>query len=318
MTTGAVGSAGGGSPFGRGREQMAGVGVAWPVEHLRHLALLDQLALGHDADPVGEAADDGEVVGDEQDRHAEPGLEVLEQLQDLRLDGDVQGGRRLVGDQEVGLVGQRHGDHHPLALAAGQLVREGAEPGFGLWDLHQPEELEGARARLLPAQAAVDEQHLADLALDRVQRVERGHRLLEDHADAAAADGAQEAVVAADQLLAVEADAPGRVRRQGIGQQLQDRQRGHRLARAALADDGQRAAAVEREGSVADGVECPLAGAEGHAQILDLEQGHQRKVLRGSNASRTASPANTRSESITASTMKPEMPSQGACKLLRP
>ena len=190
-----------------GGEQMAGVGVARPVEHLRHLALLDQLALGHDADPVGEAADDGEVVGDEQDRHAEPGLEVLEQLQDLRLDGDVQGGGRLVGDQEVGLVGQRHGDHHPLALAAGQLVREGAKPGFGLRDLHQPQELEGARARLLPAQAAMDEQHLADLALDRVQRVERGHRLLEDHADAAAADGAQEAVVAADQLLAVEADA---------------------------------------------------------------------------------------------------------------
>ena len=54
------------------------------------------------------------------------------------------------------------------------------------------------------------EQRLADLPLDRVQRVERGHRLLEDHADAVAADLAQEAVVAADQLLAVEADAAAR------------------------------------------------------------------------------------------------------------
>ena len=71
---------------------------------------------------------DVEVVGDEQHRHAEPGLQVLEQLEDLRLHGDVERGRRLVGDQEIGSIGERHGDHHALALPAGELVRIGAEP----------------------------------------------------------------------------------------------------------------------------------------------------------------------------------------------
>ena len=54
--------------------------------------------------------------------------DVLEQLEDLRLHRDVERGGRLVGDQQVGLVGERHGDHDALALAAGELVRIAREP----------------------------------------------------------------------------------------------------------------------------------------------------------------------------------------------
>ena len=61
------------------------------------------------------------------------------QLEDLRLHGDVERGGRLVGDQEIGLVGQRHGDHDALALAAGQLMRIAGEPRrrIGYADLRQ-------------------------------------------------------------------------------------------------------------------------------------------------------------------------------------
>jgi hypothetical protein len=41
-------------------------------------------------------------VGDEQQRHAVARLQALEQLQDLRLDGDVERVGRLVGDQRSG------------------------------------------------------------------------------------------------------------------------------------------------------------------------------------------------------------------------
>jgi hypothetical protein len=41
-------------------------------EHLLHRPLLDDLAAIHDADHVGDAAHDAEVVGDEQQAHAEP------------------------------------------------------------------------------------------------------------------------------------------------------------------------------------------------------------------------------------------------------
>ena len=59
-------------------------------------------------------------------------LEALEQLQDLRLGGDVERGRRLVGDQQLRLVGERHRDHRPLAHPAGELVRVVVDPARGL------------------------------------------------------------------------------------------------------------------------------------------------------------------------------------------
>jgi hypothetical protein len=39
-------------------------------------------------------------VGDDQDRHAEPALQVAQEVEDLGLDGDVERGGRLIGDQQ--------------------------------------------------------------------------------------------------------------------------------------------------------------------------------------------------------------------------
>ena len=46
-----------------------------------------------------------------------------EQLEDLRLDGDVERRRRLVGDDERGVHDERHRDQHALPHAAGELMR---------------------------------------------------------------------------------------------------------------------------------------------------------------------------------------------------
>ena len=77
----------------------------------------------HDHDAVGDLGDHAHVVGDEEHRHALLVLQRLDQLQDLRLDGDVERGGRLVGDQQLRPAGQRHRDHHALAHAAGEAVR---------------------------------------------------------------------------------------------------------------------------------------------------------------------------------------------------
>ena len=54
---------------------------------------------------------------------AEVGLQVLQQVDHLRLHRDVQRGHRLVGDDQVRVHGQRPGDADPLPLPAGELVR---------------------------------------------------------------------------------------------------------------------------------------------------------------------------------------------------
>ena len=88
-------------------------------EHALDVALLDDAALLHHAHPLRNFTHDAEIVGDEEERHAEPLLNVLQQRDDLRLHGDVERRRRFVGDEQIGFVGERHGDHYPLALAAG-------------------------------------------------------------------------------------------------------------------------------------------------------------------------------------------------------
>ena len=67
--------------------------------------------------------DHAEIVADQHQRHAGVAADAGEQGQDLRLDGGVERGRRLVGHQQIGLPGQRHGDHDALVLAARKLVR---------------------------------------------------------------------------------------------------------------------------------------------------------------------------------------------------
>ena len=121
-------------------------------------------------------------MGDQHDRHAELRLHLAQQVEDLRLDRHVERGRRLVGDQQFGAAGQRHRDHHALAHAARELVRVVVDPPLRRRDVHQAQHLDRPVDRLAPAEVLVQAHHLGDLLADRVDRVERGHRLLEDDA----------------------------------------------------------------------------------------------------------------------------------------
>ena len=50
-------------------------------------------------------------------------LDAFEQIDHLRLNGDIQGADRLIGDNQLRLHNQGPGDSHALALSAGKLVR---------------------------------------------------------------------------------------------------------------------------------------------------------------------------------------------------
>jgi hypothetical protein len=90
--------------------------------------------VAHHDHVVGNLAHHAQVMADEQHAHAVLVLQPGQQLHDLALDGHVQRRGRLVGDQQLGLAGQRHGDHHALLLAARQLVRIGLQAALRLGD----------------------------------------------------------------------------------------------------------------------------------------------------------------------------------------
>jgi hypothetical protein len=103
-----------------------------PGEHVRDRALLDDMAVFHDGNAVGEAAHQIEVVRDEDHGHTVAPLQFTKQVQNLHAQRHVQRSGRLIGQQQPGLAGQRHGNHGPLALPARQLVGKGLCPPFRL------------------------------------------------------------------------------------------------------------------------------------------------------------------------------------------
>jgi hypothetical protein len=140
--------------------------VQRPAEELLGGRQLDDLAEVHDRDPVGDVADDGEVVGDEEVRQVELVLQLDEEVEHLRLDRDVEGGDGLVGDDELGPQHERAGKPDPLALAAAELMR--VAPGRL-----------GAEADALEH---VDDGLVAPLALETVDPQAFSHEVAHVHA----------------------------------------------------------------------------------------------------------------------------------------
>src|SRR4029077_1456190 len=90
-----------------------------------------------------------QVVRDEQVRQLELFLQVLEQVDDLRLDRDVQSRNRLIANDERRGNRQSTSDADALALTPRKLVR--IPVGEVRIQPHQPQQLLHARPPLLPA-----------------------------------------------------------------------------------------------------------------------------------------------------------------------
>ena len=116
-----LGSVGGHGWYGA--EQLLCVRVLRAGKDLSYGACFEDLALAHDGDSRGYLADDGEIVAGEENGEAALALKTGEKRKDLCLNGDVERGGWLVGEQQLRLVNERHGDENALTLAAGELVR---------------------------------------------------------------------------------------------------------------------------------------------------------------------------------------------------
>ena len=208
------------------------------------------------------------------------------ELENLRLDGDIECCGRLVGDEEGGLAGERHRDHGALAHAARELMRVVAGTPLGGRDADARKGRECRLGGLAAVHAAMEAQRLGDLLADGEDRVERRHRLLEDHGDAIAAECGDLARAERGELDAVEPDAAADDA-SGRRHETQERECQDRLARSALADDAERAAARERIGDVLDRREPPLARGEDDAQLAHCQE--RRFLLAGYGLARHVS-----------------------------
>src|SRR5581483_4109195 len=105
----------------RGKEA-PGIWVAWIAEHLVAATRLDDPALVHHRDAVADPFHHRHVVRDEQVGDAKLGLQLLKQVEDARLNRDVERGDTLIGHDDLGRDGKRPRNADALPLAAGEFV----------------------------------------------------------------------------------------------------------------------------------------------------------------------------------------------------
>lgn len=116
---GTCGAGAGPVESGLGVQELARVIGRGAGEDPAGLPGLDDGAVPHDDDVVPVVAGEGEVVGDEHQGHAAGVAQGGEEREDLLLSGDVQGSRRLVGDEHTRGGVQGGGDGDALAHSSG-------------------------------------------------------------------------------------------------------------------------------------------------------------------------------------------------------
>src|SRR5450830_101159 len=93
------------------------------VEQFIVLSSLDDLAKVHDRNAVRHVTYNSKVMGNEEIRQVQPLLQLLEQVDDLRLNRHVQGRDGLIQDKQFWIDNKRAGNPDTLTLTTGELMR---------------------------------------------------------------------------------------------------------------------------------------------------------------------------------------------------
>ena len=251
------------------------------ADRLLHFDLLSGILHHH---PLGGFCHHAHIMGDQHQTHAVVALDRHQKIQNLRLNGHIQCRGRLVGNQQFGLGGQSHRNHHALAHAARQLVRKSTQAPLGIGDADRFQQFDGAAAAGGTVQTQMGFQTFANLEPHGEAGVQAGHRLLEDHRNIAAHGAATLAVRQGQQIQPLEPhDIGGNGR--GPWQQAHHGQHRHRFARTRFSDNRHHLVAVNRQIDPVNRQKRTRTGVERHRQIADFQQAFLEHAHRLSSSS---------------------------------
>src|SRR5690554_1850076 len=271
------------SKAGKAREQSARVRMSRALKELANGRVLDDLSGVHHGDLVCDIGDDPEIVCDENDAHAELTLELTEEIKDLRLNGHIERGCRFIGDEKSRPGGERDGDHHPLPHSATELVRKGAGALAGIGNADALKKPNRLLKCLFPHKLSVRADRFDDLIANPKNGIERAHRLLEDHAQLATADGTHLPLAQLEEITPFVESASGLDLRRRAVKEAHHGKRADALARAALTHDPEHLSPPNLEGDAAKRRGARPLDREGETEIADLKDGvaHEEVLIIG-------------------------------------
>ncbi|MET4314761.1 hypothetical protein ABIC01_007786 [Bradyrhizobium sp. RT4b] len=240
---------------------------------------VDHPAVTHHDDTVGDAGDHREIVTDEQETRPLPDS-LRQDLEHLRLDGDVERGRRLVRDNEIGVSRDRRRDQRTLAQATGQLMRilQGTISGVGNADL--AERLQ----RPIPDSACIGQNAMArndlgNLLADRAQGIERDQSILHDEPGHGPAQLAPVGFAEAASVASLDLE-PVRGGLRTVAGEIEQASRGDALARAGFTDQGNAFAGPDRQIEINNDRLATIGAGKADAQSLHLDDRRCQIYLR--------------------------------------
>src|SRR5713101_6923457 len=147
----------------------------------------------------------------------------------------IQRRSRLICNQQFRIACQGDGNHDALAHAAAELVRVVLGASFRICNTHQVEHFDGAFPGLVFIELfAVPLDRFSNLVTYGEHRIKRGHRVLENHRDFAAAQIGHLVLVLLQDIFTVEVDLAANDLARWVGYQAHYRKRGNAFAAAAL------------------------------------------------------------------------------------
>ena len=168
-------------------------------------------------------------------------------------------------------------------------MRVRLEPGRRGWNTHQLKQFYGASPCFCAAGLAMSQDGFHYLLPHRQGRVERGHRVLEDDADAVAANVGQRGFIKLKKIGTLETGGP-RFDASASFEKPQDGHAGDRLARATLANKAQHFTGLDIKAHAAHGLHFAPSGEERGGEVTYGEDRAAHALSLGSSASRNPSP----------------------------
>ncbi len=148
-------------------------------------------------------------MADEHNRHAGFLPDLVQKIENLRLNGDIKCCGRLIRNQHIRLSSESNGDHDALTLAAGKFMRKEIEPTRGIGNanpFHKPDRFKTGSFAL---QSPMKGKGFHDLRTNFLDRIERGAWVLKNHRNTTTANTFLNMAWSINKLLTIDTHRTG-------------------------------------------------------------------------------------------------------------
>ena len=151
------------------------------LENIQYFSFFHNISGIHNNHVICHLCNDAQVMRDQHDGHIHFLFQLAHLIQNLCLNRYIQRSRRLICDQQLRITYQSHCNHDTLTHTTGKLVRIAFHDFFRSRNTNQFYHFQSFCSCFFFCCICMEKNTFHDLMSDFEYRIQRSHRLLEDH-----------------------------------------------------------------------------------------------------------------------------------------